>query len=122
MVSLPPLSRPDGRTIATVVPEGTIGLWEAATGRLLRSLPSRMVGPVAFAAFSPDLEDRHHSCQAQSSRALRCPDRTADDAPVVLHRDEVTALSVRSDGKVAAHRRLIRIGLDVGRRNRIGER
>jgi RNA polymerase sigma factor (sigma-70 family) len=56
---LPPLSAPvvlapDGRTLAAASPDGTVTLWETATGKERVRLRTGVAGPLTALAYSPD--------------------------------------------------------------------
>lgn len=45
---------PDGRIIAMAMPDGTVGVWDAATGKQVRTLKGHAQRQVESVAFSPD--------------------------------------------------------------------
>ena len=100
---------PDGSLLATTDEDGTVRLWNPATGQLARSLTAGAVGLADGAAFSPDGK---LLATADDDGTVRLWD-ISTERPVELPspRTSPTALTrvaFSPDGKPAGHRQLRR--------------
>ncbi len=95
---------PDGKTLATDVEDGTVGLWDVATGRWLRRFGRRVWA--AGAVFSPDgktLAVGSTRPEGGTWNSLRLYDvATARELPPLEHRDRHFQAAYSPDGKTLA--------------------
>src|SRR5207248_4927598 len=91
---------PDGKTLAAGSWDGTVRLWEVASGKELHQL-SKQQGPVRSVAFSAD--GKLLACGGEGSAIILWETATAKELRrLVGHRGSITFVQFSPDGKLLA--------------------